>query len=658
MSGSRIFTCGRFHLLLWVGLTGFPAGAARAQDPSAAKAEEPSPLTPAQVLDRRTLSDVQLSPAEDRVAFTVTEPARGTDQNRDIWVYDLGAAEARRFTTSEKSDRRPRWSPDGTTLAYLSDRKEKTQIFLLPLAGGEAEALTKSETPISSYQWSPKGKSIAYLASQPKTEEEKKKEKEKDDATVVGEDERQARLWVIDVASRETRQLSRGKWRISSYAWMPGGDRLILSATEDSHPESLTDRLYSLDAKDGTFTEIARPSLPFGNLKISPDGRHLAYVGTPGDGPTPHDLFLLPLSGGAPRNLTGASLDRPVSGFTWQGAERLLVQTQDGFGSAFSTLSLEGAAQKRAPFEIPLQGSFAAGSKVLAFVGQSATRAPELWISTQEGQARQVTHLNRGWDEIALVQPEIFHYPSFDGTAIEAALLKPPGYREGVRVPLVVLVHGGPSGRWAHRFDGWGQLLAARGFAVFSPNIRGSTGYGHQFQALNRRDWGGGDFKDVMAGVDSLIDEGIADPERLGIGGWSYGGYMAAWAVTQSRRFKAALSGAPMTDLAFEYGSETHRINAYDTWYMGTPYENLDLFIQRSPLTHVRKVTTPTLILCSERDVIDPVEQCQQFYRGLRRYGVETTYVVYPREGHGLREEKHLLDRLKRILEWFEHHLK
>jgi len=219
----------------------------------------------------------------------------------------------------------------------------------------------------------------------------------------------------------------------------------------------------------------------------------------------------------------------------------------------------------------------------------------------------------------------------------------------------VVLVHGGPTGRWSDTFEPWGQLLAARGYAVLYPNVRGSTGYGHRFLELNRGDWGGGDFTDVMAGVDWLIARGIADPDRLGIGGWSYGGYMAAWAVTQTVRFKAAVAGAPVIDLASEFGTESD--SSYDEWFYGTPYEKLDGFIRSSPITHVKNVKTPTLLLQGESDVTDPIGQSQQFYRGLKRYGVESDLVVYPREPHGLREEKHLLDRLNRILRWYDTYL-
>ena len=201
----------------------------------------------------------------------------------------------------------------------------------------------------------------------------------------------------------------------------------------------------------------------------------------------------------------------------------------------------------------------------------------------------------------------------------------------------MVLVHGGPTARWSDTFEPWGQLLAARGYAVLYPNVRGSTGYGHRFLEMNRGDWGGGDFKDVMAGVDALIARGIADPDRLGIGGWSYGGYMAAWAVTQTNRFKAAVSGAPVIDLASEFGTEDG--SSYDEWFYGTPYERLDGFIRSSPITHVKNVKTPTLLLQGESDGTDPIGQSQQFYRGLKRYGVESDFVLYPREPHGLREQ-------------------
>ncbi len=406
------------------------------------------------------------------------------------------------------------------------------------------------------------------------------------------------------------------------------------------------------------MTLFASPAGPFGHMRVSPDGKVLSYVGCRGDGPDPHDIIVQPLGGGEARNLTARSIDRPVGSFVWEDAARLFAVAEDGFRTAFFSLTLDGKAERSALTPSLLASSYAKGKNGLALVGESATEAPELWIATTAGHAEKASHFNKDWDDVKLLKPEIVRFPSFDKKEIEASLLRPEGAAPAAKLPAVILVHGGPTGAWTDRFDAWGQLLAAHGFVVLSPNVRGSTGYGYDFMVVNRFDWGGGDFKDVMAGADWLIKKGIADPARIGIGGWSYGGYMAAWAVTQTTLFKASVSGAPMTDLAFEYGSESDGINIGDTWALGNPYENLPLFTARSPVTFVKKVKTPTLLLCGENDTTDPVGQCYQFHRGLRRYGVETELVVYPREGHGPREEKHRLDVLNRMVGWFEKYLK
>lgn len=624
----------------------------------AAAQKDKKALTPEQALQIRSIGDLQLSADARNIAMTVTEPVKGSTRNSDIWVYDMEGRELRRFTTSEKADRHPRWHPDSHTLAFISSRAETSQIYIISLKGGEAEALTECETDIQSFEWSPDGKHIVYMASEPKTEEEEKKKKDLDDAQVVDIDDKPSPLWIMDLASKSVRQLTKEPWRISSYTWKPDGESLIVTATDQNYPELLTERLYTIEIKEGELKEIARPSLPFGQVKISPNGKLVSYMGTRTDGPTANDLFIIPIGGGKAKNLTRLSIDRPGYFYVWHGNEHIVYQGITGFWTAFYELDLEGKAKKLPSSSVHPSGPFIIGPDFVAFVGQTTIQFPELWVSTVPGKGEKVSSFNAGWDQILVTQPEIVTYASFDGAKIEAALLKPDDYQEGKRVPMIVLVHGGPTGAWSDRFETWGQLLVRSGFAVLYPNIRGSIGYGQDFVVANRRDWGGGDFKDVMAGVDFMIEQGIADPERLGIGGWSYGGYMAAWAVTQTDRFKASVSGAPMTDLASEYGTEEAGINAYDTWFMGTPYENLDLFQARSPVTHVKNVKTPTLLLTGENDPTDPIGQCQQFYRGLKRYGVDTEYVVYPREGHGIREEKHRIDLLKRILAWFEKYVK
>jgi len=615
------------------------------------------PLTPEMVLQRYNLSDLQLSPDGVNVAFVLSHPVEGKKYKRNIWTLNLATRELRPFTTSEKSDSHPRWSPDGKTLAFSSSRGEKTQVFLIPSNGGEARPLTESKTGVRSFEWSPDGKHIAFLSTRPDTQEEEKMKKEKNDARVIDKDRRNSHLSVMDIETRKIRKLTDEKWRISSFIWAPDGKQIIISATDHPQPELFTEKIYSVTVQNGEMKKIMQPEGPFGSINISPDGKTISFIGSRGDGPTSHDLYLFSLSDGTARNITASTIDRPLNSYIWQENGSILALVTNGFTRTFYSLSQDGRVEDQKKFKVQ-PGSFVASRDILLFTGETSVQAPELWISTGEGKIRKVSHFNEKWDDVDLINPEILTYKSFDGVDIEAALLKPASYREGKRMPLVALIHGGPTGVWSDRFNSWGQLLAARGFAVFCPNIRGSIGYGYEFMVMNRKDWGGADYKDVMTGIDYLIRRGIADPDRLGIGGWSYGGYMAAWAVTQTKRFKASVSGAPMTDLALEYGAESNSINAYDTWFMGTPYENLDLFIERSPMSYVKNVKTPTLILCGENDVTDPIAQCYQFHRGLKRYGVDAEFVVYPREGHGIREEKHRVDVLKRMIDWFEKHAK
>ena len=645
-------------LLGIVALTPAIAGS-RSEPPQGAQdVASSSVLSPEQTLRRFAIADLQLSPDERFVAFVVTDPMKGTEQKRNIWLLNTGTKGLIHFTTSEKSDSQPRWSPDGQTLAFVSTRGERAQIYTVRVDGGEAVALTESKTPVQSFEWSPDGSRIAFTARVPNTDLQEKKAKEKDDARVIDRDDRNSVIYLIDIPSRKVRQLTDAKWRISSFTWLPQGDRLIVSANDAPLPEWNTNRIYSVGLGDGRMQELAAPAGPFGSIKVSPDGKNIAFVGSRGDGPDPHDLMVMPVAGGQPVDLTSASIDRPIDAFTWRRDGSFLALVTTGFRRAFYSIAADGRAQTRQLAPIPPAGSFCAGAEVTAFNAQETTVAPELWLARKGGPAEKVTQFNKEWDAIPLAKLELVHYRSFDGKDIEAGLLKPAGYRAGTKVPTIVMVHGGPTGSWADNFDRWGQLLAARGYAILYPNIRGSVGYGHDFIVSNRYDWGGGDWKDVMAAADFAVSQGFADPDRLGIGGWSYGGYMAAWAVTQTNRFKASVSGAPMTDLASEFGTESPGVNAGDTWALGTPYENQDLFIKRSPVTFVKNVKTPTLLLNGEEDTTDPIGQVQQFYRGLERYRVESELVVYPREGHGIREEKHQVDVLNRVIAWYEKYLK
>lgn len=614
-----------------------------------------TPLTPAQSLRIRTPSSLRFSPDGKLLAFDVREPVKGTTSNTHIWVLN-SKGDLRQWTTSAKSETNPQWSPDGRYLTFLSNRDENRQLYLMRVDGGEAERLTEAKNSVQNFQWSPDGKQIAFLAGEPKTDEEQKREKDKADMHVVDRDDKPARLWLMDAETHKVRQLTKAPWRVQEFAWVPGGRELVVKGTDHPEADQWLDRIFVAATEDGKLTEIAKPRGPFRQLKISGDGKQIAYVSSPGDGPSAQDLFTMPLTGGAAANLTAARLDRPVQQFEWRPDGSLVALVHRGFTFEIDSIRSSGLERMYSSFPLHPSDLAVAEDGSAAVVAADATTMPEVWLARSGSTFRQVSHFNDEWSKIALRPVEVIQYPSFDGVTIEAQLIKPANYRAGTKLPLVVLVHGGPAGAWGPRFQSWTQLVAAHGFLVLCPNIRGSVGYGQKFLASNRTDWGGGDFKDVMTGVDWLISHGDADPDRLGIGGWSYGGYMSMWAVTQTTRFKAAVAGAGMSDLASEFGTEGS--SAGDEWYYGTPWEHLADFQKSSPITFVKNTKTPTLILQGEADRTDPIGQSQQFYRALKRYGVKSDFVTYPREPHGFVEEKHQLDVLERMVAWFDTYLK
>lgn len=640
-------------LLVGVGLA-VPGAAQENTDTTA-----PKLLTAEAAISLRTISDLQFSPDGERLVFVVTEPPKGDKRARHIWLYDKKAGAARQLTYSAKEESSPRWSPDGTQLAFLSNRDDQQQVYVLRMSGGEAGAVTKGKRSVRAFAWSPDGKQMAFLAPDAKTEAEEKREKDKDDAHVVDKEDKQARLWVLTLATGATKALTDAKWEVSEMLWGKPEQQIIVSATDHPESDQETHKIYSIGAKDGKKWPLLAPHGPFRELQLSPTGSTVSFIGCRVDGPQPHDLMLLNLGTQATQNLTGASLDRNIVEQRWTKDGSMLALYGDGFRHKLAQFSAEGMNKELSNAPDENASSFAVSSTGnVALVGQSATTPQEIWLWDQRSAARQVTHLNDAWKEFTLSAREVYKYKSFDGVEIEAALVRPAGAAEGAKLPLIALIHGGPTGNWQDSIEVWGQLLAAHGFAVFYPNIRGSTGYGEKFIEMNRGDWGGADFRDVMVGVKDLIDRGVADPKRLGIGGWSYGGFMAEWAITQTNDFKAAVSGAGLSNLISEYGSEEHP--AYDEWFYGVPYESDSLvkFLNSSPFTQLKGAKTPTLILQGEADTTDPADQSKELYRGLKHYGVEAELVMYPREPHGLREEKHLEDRLNRILAWYEKYLK
>jgi dipeptidyl aminopeptidase/acylaminoacyl peptidase len=612
-------------------------------------------LAPDSFLDLRNIQDPQFSPDGTRIVFVASDPLKHEKRTTHLWLYDLSAAAARQLTFSVKSESFPRWSPDGKTIAFLSNRAgDQQQIYLLRMEGGEGVPVTKAKASITAIAWAPDGKSIAYLAPEPKSEAEETKQKGKDDAHVVDKDDKQPRLRILDLVKNESRALTPVEWKIEEIAWRPDGRSIVVRGTNRPASDQFADGIYLVHL-DGTQKEIRAPQGPLGTVRVSPSGQWISFAAARDDGPVPHDLWVIPADGGVARNLTGKPLDRAVEDYRWSDDHSLVVLYARGFRNQIAIFSPEG--EQKSPPDLPVNaGPFAVSpSGEIVFVGQSSVAPQDLWLRDTQGHVQQLTHLNTGWENFGLITPEHFKYKSFDGVEIEAALLTPADYDRKSKLPTIVLVHGGPTGNWQETIEAWGQLLVSRGYAVLYPNVRGSTGYGDSFVKMNRADWGGADFKDVLAGVNDLIAKGIADPARLGIGGWSYGGYMAEWAVTQTDIFRAAVSGAGMSNLIAEFGTEQNP--AYDEWFFGTPYEHADRFLNSSPVVQLKNAKTPTLILQGDNDPVDPLGQSQELYRGLKRYGVETELVTYPREPHGFQEPKHRTDILQRMLAWFQKYI-
>lgn len=635
----------------------FLCAASSAQQPAASAAKT---LAPEALLNLHRLSSLEFAPDGTRVAFVVAEPAKGDQRPSHIWLFDTSNGSFRQLTYSAKSESSPKWSPDGKSLAFLSNRDANQQIYVLLMSGGESAPLTKGKRNISRFEWSPDSKTIAFLAPEAKSEAEEKKDKDKDDARIVDKDDKHARLWLLSLSDKSERAITPANYQLSDLAWFPDNRRLAVIGTD--HPESdrNTERIFlvptAAQKPEEPLSQLLAPRGPFGDIKVSPTGENISFIGSREDGPSPHDLWILPVGMPAAKNLTAANLDRAVFDYRWNKDRSLILLAADGFTRKLIRYTSSGTREDiAAPGCMP--SSFAVNDNgAIAFVGESSTEPQEIWLSPAGQQPRKVPEFNKSFNASALAKPEFYKYKSFDGAEIEAALLKPSSYDGKSKLPMVALIHGGPTGAWESSIEAWGQLLVARGYAVFYPNIRGSIGYGEKFIESDRADWGGGDFKDVMSGIDDLVTKGVADPDRLGIGGWSYGGYMSEWAITQTPRFKAAVSGAGMANLISEYGTEQHP--SYDEWFWGVPYEKPTGFLNSSPFLHLKNVKTPTLILQGDADIVDPLGQSQELYRGLKRYGVETELVVYPREPHGFHEEKHLLDRLNRIVAWYDKFLK
>lgn len=590
-------------------------------------------------------SSPRWSPDGTRIAYVLTK-ANLEKSTYEPAVRVVGADGANDFELARGNQ--PRWSPDGKQLAFVRD----AEIYIADLRGGEARKLRGEPTAVRDIEWSPDGKSIAFVRLDEVSAERQKAIREKEDMYAEGETRRFAHLHLADVESGSERRLTSGDWSIFGFSWSPDGKRIVFDRGPGAGLDDFykTD-LYTIDVADGAMKPlVVRPGLDRAP-RFSPDGKWVAFLSAGGvhEWLTEHELTVVPASGGEPR-LVAREYNRTPESYEWDrdtlwfdgplnSTAQIFRVNRDGSGFTNVT-NREGVAS-----DVDVLN----GRTV--YVWQSLTTPPEVY--TDRGP---LTHHNDRYKDVEIGETRVLRWKNpKDGLEIEGLLTLPVGYKKGTRVPLVTFAHGGPASQFNQAFLGYlgtlyaPQAFAAKGFAVLRPNPRGTGGYGLAFRRANASDWGGMDWLDINAGIDRVIADGIADPNRLGLMGWSYGGYIASWAIGHSDRFKAISVGAPVVDLLSFHGTTDIR-DFIPHYFRNAP---LDVLRAHSPLWNLKKTSARVLIQHGEEDDRVPTTQGVMLYRALQELGVDVKLVLYPRSGHVPREPKERIDVAKRNLELF-----
>ena len=632
-------------------------------------------LTAELIVDGLVPGDPQVSPDGRVVAYVVAPVGKKEEHPQSaIWVAPTdGSDPARKLTAGQAQDRLPRWAPDGRSLFFLSDRAErgKAQLHRIALAGGEADALTEWKAGIEGFAPLPDGRTVAVWSKDEPSDEDERREKERDDARVWGERVPYARLRLLDLESGALRTVDAlGDRHVVEVAPHPDGSRLAVLtwATPELDQGSRDATIFLVDPRLSSAHRLAAAAIEANSLiwRRGQDDWRLCYLGQPGErstgSPAIVDLLFTDDPGRAAprRHLTEGLPACPVSLVECPDADPIVV-VADGLDTALSRLDRETERLVRlSSHQGLIAGAGASPDGGVVAVLHSTAHAP-LDVSTgpPTRPLRRVSDTRPEARDLTLGAQERLSWTAADGLALDGLLILPPGKTRGDGpFPTVTLVHGGPYGRYADSlqvgFASWGQWLATAGYAVFLPNPRGGMGHGHDFAvsvtgAVGKEDWG-----DIVAGLDVLVAEGVADPDRLGIGGWSQGGFMSAWAVGQTERFRAAVVGAGPTDWGMMAATSDMAHFEADLggsfgWEGVGPHPHDAI----SPISFAHRVKTPVLILHGEKDERVPLSQAEFFARALREFSVPHQYVVYPREPHGIRERNHQLDLLRRVRAWY-----
>ena len=648
-------------------------------------AAQPAPVTA--VLDALSsvhpFGEVAISPDARHVIYgsVVTGKRGGAEVDVSaLWIANAndgtGAARLTACPGSVCDEHGAAWSPDGTQVAFVTtDAKEQTQVAIATVGNRDVRIITSAHGPLDTPRWSSDGSRIAFLYSEGAPRTPGPLNPLARDAGVLSSTVYEQRLALISAHGGNATLLGPADLNIYEYDWSPDGKRFAVTAARGSGDDNWwIAELDLLDAQSGALTTLVRPHLQIASPRWSGDGTRIAYIGglMSDEGISGGDIYVVPAAGGAPADVT-PGLAGSVQTITWNASATRIVATEFAAGDeVLATIDVDSKSQRelwRAPQMIwanCLLGftpgdagiSLSKNAAVSAVIRQSYTSPPEVETGPP-GKWKPITRANAGVKPITGKATSVFW--KSDGFSVQGMLIEPPAVAQARRYPLVVEVHGGPA--YAHyplfpaSPDSFDAVLASQGYFVFKPNPRGSYGQGEAFTQANVKDFGYGDLRDILRGVDAAQATAPIDPERVGITGWSYGGYMTMWALTQTDRFKAAVAGAGLSDWLSYYGT-----NNIDTWmipYFGASvYDDPKVYARSSPITFIKNVHAPTLIVGGDRDAEVPITQSYEYWNALRRLGVRTEFVVYPDEGHFFFRRADQVDVASRLVNWFNAYLK